>query len=78
MAQASLYLASDNAAWVTGIVLDVKRDTLTAIVEIQAGPHRIVSLMTREGADELGLEVGDLAVAAVKATTVIIEVPPVG
>jgi molybdopterin-binding protein len=33
--------------------------------------------MTREGADELGLEVGDLAVAAVKATTVIIEVPPV-
>jgi molybdopterin-binding protein len=61
----------------TGIVLDVKRDTLTAIVEIQAGPHRIVSLMTREGADELGLEVGDLAVAAVKATTVIIEVPPV-
>src|SRR6478672_10841449 len=61
----------------TGVILAVKRDTLTAIVEIQAGPHRIVSLMTREGADELGLEVGDLAVAAVKATTVIIEVPPV-
>ncbi|MGZ4712902.1 MAG: TOBE domain-containing protein [Acidimicrobiia bacterium] len=60
----------------TGVVLDVKRDGLTAIVEIQAGPHRIVSLMTREGADELGLEVGDLAVAAVKATTVVVEVPP--
>jgi molybdopterin-binding protein len=62
----------------TGVVLDVKRDGLTAIVEIQAGPHRIVSLITREGADELGLEVGDLAVAAVKATNVIVEVPPVG
>jgi len=62
----------------TGVVLAVKRDTLTAIVEIQAGPHRIVSLMTREGADELGLEVGDLAVAAVKATNVVVEVPPVG
>ena len=62
----------------TGVVLAVRRDTLTAIVEIQAGPHRIVSLMTREGADELGLEVGDLAVAAVKATNVVVEVPPVG
>lgn len=62
----------------TGIVIRVQRDTLTAIVEIQAGPHRVVSLMTREGADELGLEVGDLAVAAVKATNVVIEVPPVG
>jgi molybdopterin-binding protein len=61
----------------TGIVLDVKRDGLTAIVELQCGPYRVVSLMTREGADELALEVGDLAVAAVKATTVVIEVPPV-
>lgn len=61
----------------TGIVLSVQRDTLTAIVELQAGPFRVVSLMTREGADELGLEVGDLAVAAVKATNVVIEVPPV-
>ncbi len=61
----------------TGIVIRVQRDTLTAIVEIQAGPHRVVSLMTREGADELGLVVGDLAVAAVKATNVVIEVPSV-
>jgi molybdopterin-binding protein len=60
----------------TGVVVDVRRDGLTAIVEIQAGPHRVVSLMTSDGADELGLEVGDLAVAAVKATTVIVEVPP--
>ena len=59
----------------TGIVTRVERDKLTAIVEIQAGPHRVVSLMTREAADELALEPGDLAVAAVKATAVVIEVP---
>ncbi len=59
----------------TGIVTRVERDRLTAIVEIQAGPHRVVSLMTREAADELALEPGDLAVAAVKATAVVIEVP---
>ncbi len=59
-----------------GIVISVQRDTLTAVVEIQAGPHRMVSLMTREGADELGLEPGDVALAIVKATNVIIEAPP--
>ena len=46
-----------------------------AQVEIQAGPHRIVSLMSREAADELGLEPGVLAVAAVKSTNVVVEVP---
>lgn len=60
----------------TGIVTQVQRDKLTAIVEIHAGPHRLVSLMTREAADELGLEPGDLAVAAVKSTNVVVEVPP--
>ena len=45
----------------TGLVVRVERDGLTAIVEIQAGSHRIVSLMTRDAADELALEVGDLA-----------------
>ncbi len=60
-----------------GLVTRIERDKLTAIVEIQAGPHRVVSLITREGADELGVDVGDLAVAVVKATNVIIEVPPV-
>ncbi|MCU0267675.1 MAG: helix-turn-helix transcriptional regulator [Acidimicrobiales bacterium] len=60
----------------TGIVTRVETDKLTAVVEIQAGPHRVVSLMTREAADELALEPGDLAVAAVKATTVVVEVPP--
>ncbi len=60
-----------------GVVTRIERDKLTAIVEVQAGPHRVVSLITREGADDLGVEVGDLAVAVVKATNVIIEVPPV-
>lgn len=59
----------------TGIVTCAERDKLTAVIEIHAGPHRVVSLTTREAADELALEPGDLAVAAVKATTVIVEVP---
>lgn len=59
----------------TGIVTRVVRDTVAAQVEMQAGPHRIVSLMTREAADELGLEPGVLAVAAVKSTSVVIELP---
>ncbi|MBI2704891.1 MAG: helix-turn-helix transcriptional regulator [Actinobacteria bacterium] len=58
-----------------GIVTRVQRDKLTAVVEIHAPPHRVVSLMTREAADELELKVGDLAVAAVKATNVIVEIP---
>jgi molybdopterin-binding protein len=57
----------------TGIVTDVRRDGLVAQVEIQAGPFRLVSLMTREAADELGLEPGSLAAAVVKSTTVIVE-----
>jgi molybdopterin-binding protein len=57
-----------------GLVTKVKRDTVMAQVEIQAGPHRIVSLMSREAADELGLEPGVLAVAAVKSTNVVVEV----
>jgi molybdopterin-binding protein len=60
---------------ITGIVTAVERDKLTAVVELQAGPHRLVSLMTREAADDLDLSPGDLAVAVVKATTVIVEVP---
>ncbi len=57
----------------TGIVTDVRRDGLVAQVEIQAGPFRLVSLMTREAADELALEPGSLAAAVVKSTTVIVE-----
>ena len=57
-----------------GIVTRVVKDGVAAQVEIQAGPHRVVSLMTREAADELGLAPGVLAVAAVKSTSVVIEI----
>lgn len=56
-----------------GIVTRVQRDGLMAQVDMQSGPHRIVSLMSAEAADELGLEVGSLATAVVKATNVIVE-----
>jgi molybdopterin-binding protein len=59
----------------TGLVTRVVRDTVMAQVEIQAGPHRVVSLMSREAADELGLEPGVLAVATIKSTSVVVEVP---
>jgi molybdopterin-binding protein len=45
------------------------------VVEVLAGAHRLVSLMTTEAVDELGLQVGDDAVCIVKATNVIVEVP---
>ena len=60
---------------VSGLVSRVLRDTVMAQVEIQAGPHRFVSLLSREAADELGLQPGMLAVAAVKATSVSVEIP---
>ena len=58
-----------------GIVTRVVRDRVMAQVEMQAGPFRIVSLMSREAADDLGLEPGVLAVAAVKSTNVVVEIP---
>jgi molybdopterin-binding protein len=58
-----------------GIVTKVTRDTVMAQVEMQAGPFRVVSLMSREAADELQLEVGMAAVASVKATNVVVELP---
>lgn len=57
-----------------GIVTRVVKDKVAAHVEIQAGPHRVVSLMTREAADELGLAPGVLAVASVKSTSVMVEI----
>jgi len=57
------------------LVTRVVRDTVMAQVEIQSGPHRFVSLLSREAADDLGLEPGVLAVAAVKATNVSVEIP---
>ncbi|MFN8630532.1 MAG: helix-turn-helix transcriptional regulator [Chloroflexota bacterium] len=58
-----------------GIVTRIERDNVAAVVEVQAGPHRLVSLMTAEAVDDLGLEVGKDAVCVVKATNVIVEIP---
>ena len=58
-----------------GLVTRVVRDSVMAQVEIQAGPYRVVSLLSREAADELSLEPGVLAVATVKATNVSVEIP---
>lgn len=58
-----------------GLVTRVVRDTVMAQVELQCGPHRVVSLMSREAADELALEPGVLAVASVKSTNVVVELP---
>jgi len=58
-----------------GIVTRVERDGVAAVVEVVSGPHRLVSLMTAEAAEELNLEVGDEAVCVVKATNVVVEVP---
>lgn len=59
----------------TGIVTKVTKDRVMAQVEMQAGPFRIVSLMSREAADELKLAPGILAVASVKSTNVVVELP---
>ena len=58
-----------------GIVTRVEIDGLVAVVEVQAGPHRVVSMMTSEAARELDLQPGDRAVGVVKSTHVVIEAP---
>jgi molybdopterin-binding protein len=58
-----------------GIVTRIEADKVAAVVEVIAGPHRMVSLMTAEAVEELGLKVGDEAVCVVKATNVIVEIP---
>jgi molybdopterin-binding protein len=58
-----------------GLVTDIKRDTVMAQVEMQCGPYRVVSLMSREAADELGLQPGVTAIASIKSTNVVVEVP---
>ena len=58
-----------------GIVTRVVKDGVMAQVEMQAGPFRVVSLMSREAADELGLEPGVVAVASIKSTHVVVEIP---
>jgi molybdopterin-binding protein len=57
-----------------GIVTRIERDGVAAVVELIAGPHRLISLLTAEAIDDLGLEVGTEAVAVVKATNVMIEI----
>jgi molybdopterin-binding protein len=57
-----------------GIVTRIERDGVAAVVEVIAGPHRLVSLMTAEAVDDLHLQVGDEAVCVVKATNVIVEI----
>jgi molybdopterin-binding protein len=56
-----------------GIVTAVVKDTVMAQVDIQAGPFRVVSLMSREAVDELDLQVGSVATAVIKSTTVVVE-----
>jgi molybdopterin-binding protein len=58
-----------------GLVTDIRVDTVMAQVELQCGPYRVVSLMSSEAVRDLGLELGSVAVAVIKSTTVIIETP---
>ena len=61
-----------------GVITRVERDRIAAVVEVQAGPHRLVSLMTAEAVVELDLKVGDEAICVVKATNVVVEIPSKG
>jgi molybdopterin-binding protein len=58
-----------------GVVTRVERDGVAAVVEVMAGPHRLVSLMTAEAVDDLDLKIGDAVVCVVKATNVMVEIP---
>jgi molybdopterin-binding protein len=58
-----------------GIVTEVIKDAVMAQVEIAAGPYRVVSLMSRQAADELGLAPGVVAAAVIKSTNVVVEIP---
>jgi molybdopterin-binding protein len=58
-----------------GIVTRIEKDRVAAVVEVIAGPHRMVSLMTAEAVDEMRLKVGDEAICVVKATNVLVELP---
>ena len=58
-----------------GIVTRIEKDRVAAVVEVLAGPHRLVSLMTAEAVTEMGLKIGDEAICVVKSTNVVVEVP---
>ena len=58
-----------------GVITEVKRDGVAATVEVQAGPHRVLALITREAADQMALKPGMQVVATVKATSVMVNLP---
>ena len=58
-----------------GVITRIEKDRVAAVVEVLAGPHRLVSLMTAEAVEELGLRIGDEAICVVKSTNVIVEIP---
>lgn len=60
-----------------GLVTEVVSDRVMSQVELQCGPHRVVSLMSTEAVRELGIEPGSIAVAVIKATSVIVQTPTV-
>ena len=66
-------VSSARNRWV-GLVTEVRSDTVMSQVEMQCGPHRVVSLMSTEAVQELGLEPGSIATASVKATHVVVDV----
>ena len=78
MPRTKLVVAQSVRNRFSGLITHVVRDTVMAQVEIQAGPHRFVSLLSREATDELGLEPGMLVIAAIKATNVSVELPEPG
>jgi molybdopterin-binding protein len=70
-----LGVASSARNLFVGLVTDIRTDTVMAQVELQCGPFRVVSLMSSDAVRDLRLELGSLAVAVVKSTTVIVEAP---
>ncbi len=75
IAEPGVTVAASARNRMRGIVTRIVKDTVMAQVEMQAGPFRLVSLVSRESVDELGLEVGSVAVASVKSTHVVVEIP---
>ena len=72
---AATSIASSARNRFPGVVTRIEKDRVAAVVEVQSGPHRLVSLMTAEAVVELGLKVGDEATCVVKATNVVVERP---
>ena len=68
-------VASSARNRMVGLVTAITSDTVMSQVELQCGPHRIVSLMSTEAVQDLGLEIGSLGVAVIKSTMVIVETP---